>query len=184
MKTSKRDKLPYRKAAYAFLIDGNKVIAKNSKTFMTFPGGGIDKGESMEKAVRREILEETGAIINKDLKLVTNVKRDYYPEWPGNVPKKIKRYKEFKGEHVFIFVGTVDKFVKPTSDEGDEWKGSTKSWFIPISKVIKLIEAQQKLQPPEDMAFRASQKGVLGGILYCQTHKNPPIKSPHKKSPP
>ena len=65
-----REKLPYRKAVYAFLIDGQKIMAKDSKTFMTFPGGGVDPGESIEEAVRREILEETGAVLDKNLKLV------------------------------------------------------------------------------------------------------------------
>lgn len=166
----KRAKLPYRRAAYAFLIDktGKKVMAKNSKTFMTFPGGGVDKGESLIKAVRREILEETGAIINSDLKLVADVKRDYHPAWPGKVPKKIKRYKQFRGEHIFIFVGTVKKFVPPTSDEGDAWKGTVKSWYLPISRVIKLTESQEKKQPVEDRAFRATQKAILNSLLYTK----------------
>lgn len=166
-----RKKLPYRKAAYAFLIDGQKIMAKDSKTFMTFPGGGVDPGESIEKAVRREILEETGAVLDKNLKLVADVKRDYYPAWPGNVPKKIKRYEQFRGEHVHIFVGTVKEFKTPTSDEGDDWKGPTKSWFIPITKVIKLTEKQEKKQPCEDRAFRATQKAVLSSLLYCKKYK-------------
>lgn len=120
-----REKLPYRKAAYGFLLDntGKKVMCKNSKTFMTFPGGGIDPGETIEKAVRREILEETGAIINKDLKFIMDVKRDYHKDWAGNIPKKIKRYKKFRGEHIYIFVGSIEKFTKPTSNEDDEWIG-------------------------------------------------------------
>jgi len=172
---SKRDSLPYRKAAYAFLVDntGKKVMSKDSKTFMTFPGGGVDRGENLEKAVRREVLEETGAIISKNLKLVADVKRDYYPEWPGKIPKKIKRYKQFRGEHIYIFVGSVDKFIKPTSDEDDDWKGKPTSWFIPIAKIIKLTEKQEIHQPQEDRAFRATQKAILSTILYT---KFKPIK--------
>jgi ADP-ribose pyrophosphatase YjhB (NUDIX family) len=163
-----RQNLPYRKAAYSFLLDktGKKVMCKNSKTFMTFPGGGVDSGESIEKAVRREILEETGAIINKDLKFVMDVKRDYHKDWAGDVPKKIKRYKQFRGEHIFIFVGSVNKYVKPTSDEGDDWKGKISSWYLPIKKVIKLTEKQELLQPLEDRAFRTCQKSILSTLLY------------------
>lgn len=167
---SNRKKLPYRRAAYAFLIDktGKKVIAKDSKTFMTFPGGGVDTGESLIKAVRREVLEETGAIINSDLKLVIDVKREYDPSWPGTVPKKIKRYAKFRGEHIFIFVGSVKKFVAPTSDEGDAWKGSVSKFYMPITKVVKLTEKQEVKQPQGDMGFRAAQKAVLNSILYTK----------------
>jgi 8-oxo-dGTP pyrophosphatase MutT (NUDIX family) len=138
---------------------------------MTFPGGGVDPYESIEKAVRREILEETGAIINNDLKFVMDVKRDYHKDWPGDIPKKIKRYKQFRGEHIFIFVGSVNKYIKFTSDEGDEWKGKSSSWFLPIKKVIKLTEQQELIQPIEDMAFRACQKSILSTLLY--THYKP-----------
>ena len=30
---------------------------------------------------------------------------------------------KFRGERAHFFIGEVKKFVKPTSDEGDEWKG-------------------------------------------------------------
>jgi 8-oxo-dGTP pyrophosphatase MutT (NUDIX family) len=162
---SKRTKLPYRKEVSVFLIDGNKVMAQDNKTFMVFPGGGVDKGESLEKALRREVVEETGAIINNDLKLITSVKADFYPAWAKVSSKRMKRYKEFRGGEIYIFIGTVKKFVKPTSDEGDDWKGA---YWMPISKVIKRTNEQEKKQHINDWAFRATQKAILGTILYKQ----------------
>ena len=94
-----------------------------------------------------------------------------HKDWPGDIPKKIKRYKQFRGEHIFIFVGSVNKYIKFTSDEGDEWKGKSSSWFLPIKKVIKLTEQQELIQPIEDMAFRACQKSILSTLLY--THYKP-----------
>jgi 8-oxo-dGTP pyrophosphatase MutT (NUDIX family) len=166
-----RDKLPYRKEVSVFLIDKNKVMAKDSKTFMIFPGGGVDPGESLEKALRREVVEETGAIINTNLKLVAEVKSEFYPEWANISEKRKKRYKQFKGGHIYIFVGTVKEFVKPTSEEGDAWTGYSKRWFLPITKVIKMTENQEKKQHPNDRAFRATQKAILSTILYQRKHK-------------
>lgn len=166
-----REKLPYRKEVSVFLIDKNKVMAQDAKTFMIFPGGGVDSGESLVKALRREVVEETGAIMNNDLKLVAEVKSDFYPEWAEVSEKRKKRYKQFRGGHIYIFVGTVKEFIKPTSDEGDDWKGSQKSWFLPITKVIKMTEVQEKKQHPNNRAFRATQKAILNTILYHRKHR-------------
>ena len=95
-----------------------------------------------------------------------DVKRDYHKDWPQNIPKKIKRYKKFRGEHIFIFVGSVNKYIQPTSDEGDDWKGKVSSWYLPIRKVIKLTERQEIIQPLEDRAFRSCQKSILSTLLY------------------
>jgi 8-oxo-dGTP pyrophosphatase MutT (NUDIX family) len=119
-------------------------MEKDAKTFMIFPGGGVDHGESLEKALRREVVEETGVIINSDLKLVAEVKSDIYPEWDEVSEKRKKRYKQFRGGNIYIFVCTIKEFVKPTSDEGDDWTGSNKSWFLPINKAIKMTETQEK----------------------------------------
>lgn len=159
---SNRLKLPYRKEVSVFLIDGNKVMAQNKKTFMVFPGGGVDKGESLEQALRREVIEETGVIINKDLKLIVDVKSDFYPDWAKVSEKRKKRYKKFRGGHIYIFVGTVKDVVNPTSDEGDDWKG--KMW-MPIKKVISLIEKQEKKEHINSRAFRAAQKAILNTLL-------------------
>merc|ERR1711959_875529 len=44
---------------------------------------------------------------------------------------------QFMGEEVYLFIGVVDKFVKPTSDEGDAWKGSKFMSFDKASKLLK-----------------------------------------------
>lgn len=56
--------------AVAILIKDHKVLLihrKNEKEYFTFPGGGVEEGESIEQAVIRELLEETTikAKINK-----------------------------------------------------------------------------------------------------------------------
>jgi len=162
-----RDKLPYRKEVSVFLIKGNQVMAQDNGKFIIFPGGGVDPGENLKTALKREVLEETGAIIDNNLEFIADVKSDFYPEWANVSEKRKKRYKKFKGGHIFIFVGTVKKMVKPTSDEGDDWKG--KSWMS-IKKVIKLINEREKTQHINDRAFRSTQKAILSSILYQRKH--------------
>ena len=57
-----REKLRLRPSAYALVLRGRRMLmvrlASNGKLFV--PGGGIDLGERLEDAVRREAREETG----------------------------------------------------------------------------------------------------------------------------
>lgn len=163
-----RKNLPYRKEVSVFLIKGNQVMAQDNGKFIIFPGGGVDPGENLKTALRREVIEETGVIINNDLSFVSDVKSDFYPEWASVSEKRKKRYKKYKGGHIFIFIGTVKKNVKPTSTEGDGWKG--KSW-MPIKKVIKIISDRESTQHINDIPFRSTQKAILSTILYQKSIK-------------
>lgn len=57
-----KDKLSFRPSVYAVIVKDGKIlmttVRSNGKHF--FPGGGIDLGEKVEAALKREVMEETG----------------------------------------------------------------------------------------------------------------------------
>lgn len=59
--------LYFRPSSYALIVDGSKIAlikSKNGGRYF-FPGGGVDLGETMEEALRREVKEETGLEVNQ-----------------------------------------------------------------------------------------------------------------------
>jgi len=57
-----KEKLVFRPAAYAVVINDGKILLMKTKTTgkYWFPGGGIDLGEKLENAMKREVREEAG----------------------------------------------------------------------------------------------------------------------------
>jgi 8-oxo-dGTP pyrophosphatase MutT (NUDIX family) len=57
-----KDKLTFRPSVYAIILDNGKVLLLNTRHTGTYslPGGGIDIGETLEVALKREVREETG----------------------------------------------------------------------------------------------------------------------------
>ena len=56
------EKLVFRPAVYGIIIDDSKImVVTNRRTGkLWFPGGGVELGERMETALKREVREETG----------------------------------------------------------------------------------------------------------------------------
>ena len=58
-----------RNRAVAIVIHNDKLLVmfrKNSREYYTFPGGGIEAGETTEQAVIREVMEETSLHIEAE----------------------------------------------------------------------------------------------------------------------
>ena len=56
--------LQFRPAAYGVIIHDGKVLLNRAWDGHDFPGGGIDRGESIKEAVLREVKEETGVSVD------------------------------------------------------------------------------------------------------------------------
>jgi 8-oxo-dGTP pyrophosphatase MutT (NUDIX family) len=135
-----RTKLPYRKNCEGYFFLGNKVLAQNTgRGYILFPGGGIDEGESPEKAIFRESFEETGAII-KNLKKIGVIYFDWDENW-AKTDKQKNRYNSFRGEEMHLFTGEIERFEKPSGDPEDEWKGEL------LADMKELIERIENMKP-------------------------------------
>lgn len=56
----------YRKGVYAvILLEGKVMTVLNSHGHYFLPGGGVEMGESNQESLTREVLEETGYIVEK-----------------------------------------------------------------------------------------------------------------------
>jgi len=57
-----KEKMLFRNSVYGVIIHENKILLVRTRTTnaLTFPGGGIELGETMHEALKREVSEETG----------------------------------------------------------------------------------------------------------------------------
>jgi len=159
--------LPYRETSDCFLLYKGKLVARTAinantnKKYLSLPGGGIDKGETPLQGAKRECLEEVGAKL-KSLSIACTVCWDWFPEWADN-PKRKDRYKKFRGEKIHIMVGEVDEFIKPTSNEGDDWKGKKLMSLANAIKVMQEGSDHQNMYP-----YRIAQLTVLNILKYTE----------------
>lgn len=71
-----------RKGAYVIVKQDNKIAIANEDNKYFFIGGGIEPGETEEKALKREVIEETGCTL-KNIEYFDSVKSYEYNENHG-----------------------------------------------------------------------------------------------------
>lgn len=155
-----------------------RLVAQQGDGHLVLPGGGVDAGESLARGARRETLEEVGALI-QDLTPFRTVRVPWTSAW-ANTPKRRERFKVFRGEEEHIFIGTVRRFQKPTSTEGDAWTGPK---TMSVNKALQFSEDTldsqthefQLLQVSKMCAIRAAQ------LVYAPGRAGGARRTPDRK---
>ena len=165
----KPNKLPYRNVAECYLIYKNKIVAQDASIYLSLPGGGIDEGETPEKGAKRELLEEIGAKIKGNLKIISVMKWDWDPSW-ANTDKRKKRYMKFRGEKVYSMFGVVDKFIMATDVDGDAWKGSKIMSFKRAATIAERV-LPKKNTPPNQYAYNLTKLNIVSTLASIHSKK-------------
>lgn len=120
-----------RESCRGIIFSQGKMVVmyreKNNRVYYTFPGGGINEGETKEECVVREVFEEFGINV-KPIKEVYRYENE----------KTIQNF--FLSEWIGGTLGTGD---------GEEFQGdSSKGIYVPMLVEIERI-GQIPLMPPE-----------------------------------
>jgi 8-oxo-dGTP diphosphatase len=123
------------RAGIVLIEDGRVALLERHRAgrhYFSFPGGGVDKGETIEQAAIREAKEELGldvVIKKKVAEIIYNGRMQHYflVEWVGGV----------------FGTGTGEEFTR--SHPNDPWSGV----YIPIWMPIKELSAREDVFPAD-----------------------------------
>lgn len=128
-----------RTAARAIVVRENQILLIYTKRYddYTIPGGGIDKDEPIEDAVKRELHEETGAT-NIQLVKHLGMYEEYRPY-----------YKGYDQMHMLshIYVCSIDAQLGEAKPEDYEVKNGSVPVWVDIDKAIEHNENIIKSKP-------------------------------------
>ena len=119
-----------RRATRAICVKGNSILLMYTKRYEDYslPGGGLDEGENKIEGMKRELVEETGAINIQNIKPF-GIYEEYRP-W----------YKtDFDIIHMISYCYTcdIDKELGKSKLESYEIKNGMKPVWIDIDQAIK-----------------------------------------------
>lgn len=115
-----------RNSARAIIVRDDKVLMMYSQkySYYKFPGGGIDKGETPEQALVREVLEESGRVV------IPDSIREY-----GYVPRRQKDALTdgiFAQDNYYYFCEVTDDIMPQKLDDYEHEEGFTPVWIEPM----------------------------------------------------
>jgi 8-oxo-dGTP pyrophosphatase MutT (NUDIX family) len=135
-----------RVRAECFTFKRNKVLADISGSWVVFPGGGVDPGESPKEAAKREAHEEAG-------RRVMNLTVAHTPTvqlWEKDYAEKQKWSEGFDGGLTYWFTGSTSSDTTDSShpdfQSGFEWH--------PIDVVLRRLKQEADGDWKDDVHVR------------------------------
>lgn len=148
----------YRNRVMLFIHDkkGRVLVSKKSDGNFDFPGGGTD-GEAVDKAAKREALEEVGWKVDNVSSL--GIKPDTF-DWPDDFKKKQEaKGRDHDGHRSFYrHAEAVERDKSDMGVEGDAMKNLK---FVPLHEVIEQFKARAK---QKDNAWSAADKMTVKAL--------------------
>lgn len=110
----------------------NEILLGYSNNEYQFPGGHVEEGETIEHALKREVLEETGIEIENNIKAFYRI-NGYYKDWPC-------KGKNRKTENYYFIINTdLKPNLSKASYTNSEKEGNFSLKYIPLESVEELL---------------------------------------------
>ncbi len=131
------EKLAFRPSAYAVIVqDGTVLLLTNhSNGKLTFPGGGVGIGETLEAGLRRELREETGLEI--EIGPLMHVSERFFYYDPGDL-----------AFHSFLFYYRCRALTQEFAPAQPEFDESEAPRWVEIASLTR-----EQIQPGNEDVF-------------------------------
>lgn len=142
-----------RKTGRAIIFDKNRNVALlhvTKKHYHKLPGGGVEEGENVNEALRREAIEESGCDI-------TNIRE------LGIIEEYRGRFSEHQTSHCFI--ADVEGEKKNPDLTPEELENGFEITWLPLEEAIKTLESEVNVEDYEGKFINARELTFLKEAL-------------------
>jgi len=122
------DKLIFRPSVYGILIEKGKILLLKQKRGFDFPGGGMELGETIEQALKREFFEETGLCVKQN-QLLNCASSFFYS-------KRLKKF--YNTVLIYYLCGKVSGYLTNKHFDPHEEKYAIAPEWVALKNITKI----------------------------------------------
>jgi ADP-ribose pyrophosphatase YjhB (NUDIX family) len=140
------NELTFRPSVYAIIIENDQVLLSRQWDGYDFPGGGVELGETLTEALKREVKEETGMEVSVE-KVIHCQESFFKLPFKGNFVHSIHMY--------FACKVTGGKLSAEFLDEQEKKYSQIARWVnvqeLPKVKMYSSTDSQEILQKYQEV---------------------------------